>query len=99
MQILENARKYSPARTPITVRARSEDGQVVIEVLDRGPGFSTDEKDRIFHKFYRGRKGRERVESTGMGLAIAKAIVEAHGGKIYAENRAGGGAAVIMRLP
>jgi two-component system, OmpR family, sensor histidine kinase KdpD len=68
-------------------------------VLDRGPGINPDELQRIFEKFYRGRRGRDKVEGTGMGLAIAKGIIEAHGGKIRAENRPGGGAGIVMTLP
>ena len=98
-QLVENARKYSPAGSPIQIDAHAEDGIDVIMVLDRGPGISPDETERIFDKFYRGRRGRDKAEGTGMGLAIAKGIIEAHGGKIHAENRAGGGAAIVMTLP
>src|SRR5579862_2427853 len=68
-------------------------------VMDRGPGIGPDELERVFEKFYRGRRIRAKTEGTGMGLAIAKGIIEAHGGKIRAENRQGGGAAVVISLP
>jgi two-component system sensor histidine kinase KdpD len=77
---------------------RTEAGNDVITVIDQGPGISPDEIERIFDKFYRGRRGRDKADGTGMGLAIAKGIIEAHGGKIHAENRAGGGAAIVMTL-
>lgn len=97
-QLFENARKYSPAGSPIVVEARAEDGSDSIRVLNRGPGISPEELGRVFDKFYRGRRGRNQAEGTGMGLAIAKGIIEAHGGKIHAENRAGGGAAIVISL-
>jgi two-component system sensor histidine kinase KdpD len=67
--------------------------------MDRGPGIAADEIERVFDKFYRGRKNKAKTEGTGMGLSIAKGIVEAHGGKIRAQNRQGGGAAIIITLP
>jgi two-component system sensor histidine kinase KdpD len=109
LQLLENARKYSPPDTPIRVEARILENHAIISVMDRGPGIDTEEMERIFDKFYRGRQpgtgksvGRtasKRIEGTGMGLAIAKAIVEAHGGKIHAENRDAGGAIISFALP
>ena len=76
------------------------DDQAIIAVMDRGPGISPDELERVFEKFYRGRRGGgNRVEGTGMGLAIAKGIVEAHGGRIRGENRQGGGATISFTLP
>jgi len=98
-QVLENARKYAPPDSPIEIEAGIHDGAASIAVLDRGPGIGSDEIERVFDKFYRGRKGRDKVEGTGMGLAIAKSIVEAHGGKIRAEHRPGGGAAIVFELP
>ena len=100
MQLLENARKYAPPDSPIEIQARILDGQATISVLDRGPGISPDELERVFEKFYRGRRqAGSKVEGTGMGLAIAKGIIEAHGGRIRAEQRQGGGAAISFTLP
>ncbi len=99
MQVLENAYKYSPPDSPIQIEGRIEDGQAVISVMDRGPGIGADELERVFEKFYRGRRIRGKTEGTGMGLAIAKGIIEAHGGKIRAQNRQGGGAAILITLP
>jgi two-component system sensor histidine kinase KdpD len=98
-QVLENARKYAPPDSPVDIEAAVRAGEASITVLDRGPGIGSDELDRVFGKFYRGRRGRDKVEGTGMGLAIAKGIVEAHGGKIRAEHRPGGGAAIVFALP
>jgi len=105
MQLLENARKYAPPDSPISIEARILDGQATISVMDRGPGISTDELDKVFEKFYRGRLPsgskamNHKVEGTGMGLAIAKGIIEAHGGRIRAERRQGGGATISFTLP
>ena len=98
-QLLENAYKYSPPDSPILVEGRIEDGQANISIMDRGPGITTDELDRVFEKFYRGRKSKGKTEGTGMGLAIAKGIIEAHGGRIRAQNRPGGGTAIVFTLP
>ena len=99
LQLLENAHKYSPPGSPITIAARIDEGDAIISVMDRGPGIAREELDRVFEKFYRGRKTSGRTEGTGMGLAIARGIVEAHGGKIRAENRPGGGTEVTVILP
>lgn len=98
-QLLENAHKYSPPDSPIQIEGRIEDGCAVISVMDRGPGIAPDEMDRVFEKFYRGRRSRGKTEGTGMGLAIAKGIIEAHGGKIRAQSRQGGGTAIVLTLP
>ena len=82
VQLLENAAKYSPCGTPITITAEPKGKMVSISVADRGPGIDDMEQPLIFEKFYRGRDQRYRVQGTGMGLAIAKAIVEAHGGTL-----------------
>ena len=98
-QIFENARKYTPPGSPVQVEAAATDSTVTLSVLDRGPGLQPGELERVFDKFYRGRGGRDKVEGTGMGLAIARSIVEAHGGKVCAANRAGGGTSITMSLP
>ena len=70
----------------------------MVEVLDRGPGIATGEEERIFEKFFRGEGARSR-DGSGLGLAVARAIVEAHGGRLWAGNREGGGAAFRFTLP
>ncbi|MEP6715259.1 MAG: ATP-binding protein [Terriglobia bacterium] len=99
LQILENARKYGSPDAPIRVTFHRDDDQAMVDVEDNGPGFNPDDIHRVFEKFYRGPHVRGKVEGTGMGLAIARGIIEAHGGVIRAHNRTGGGATVSMSLP
>ena len=96
--LLENAVRYSPAGTPLEMAASVDDGKVLVEILDRGPGIAPGEEERIFEKFFRGERGRS-GHGAGLGLAVARAIVEAHGGRIWAGNRPGGGAAFRFTLP
>jgi two-component system, OmpR family, sensor histidine kinase KdpD len=98
-QLLENAAKYSPAGTPITISAEAAGKMVNISVADRGPGIDDLEQSLIFEKFYRGKDQRYRVQGTGMGLAIAKAIVEAHGGTIGVTSQLGSGSVFHFTLP
>jgi two-component system, OmpR family, sensor histidine kinase KdpD len=99
MQLLENAAKYSPPAAPITITAEITGKEVTISVADQGPGIDDLEQSLIFEKFYRGRDQRYRVQGTGMGLAIAKAIVEAHGGSIGVTSQLGSGSVFYFALP
>jgi two-component system sensor histidine kinase KdpD len=97
INILENAAKYTPAGSPIDISAATVDGAVRIDVADRGPGFEPGEEQRVFEKFYRGPTATGR--GVGLGLAISRAVIEAHGGRIWAEPRPGGGAVFHFTLP
>lgn len=98
-QLLSNALKYSPEGSPLTVSADFTDGSVVIDVVDHGPGVPEEERDRIFDKHYRGKAARSATRGTGMGLASARAIVQAHGGRIWMTSPPAGGAAFHVSLP
>ena len=98
-QLLDNALKYSPAGSPLTIRAESQYQTIVVSVADRGPGIDEDERARIFDKFFRGRRDRFQTQGTGMGLAIAKGIVEAHGGKLWVTSEPGQGSVFSFSLP
>ena len=98
-QLLDNALKYSPPGSPLTISARAGEGRIVISVADRGAGIDEQEQLRIFDKFFRAREHRFRVPGTGMGLAIAKGIVEAHGGKIWVTSEPGQGTVFSFSLP
>ncbi len=97
INLLDNALKYTSVGSPIDVSASSADESVVVEVADRGPGLPAGDEKRIFEKFYRGGKGA--VHGAGLGLAICAGIVEAHDGRIWAENRRGGGVTFRFTLP
>ena len=97
--LLENAAKYSAEGSPIFVSAEVSRGQLVTSVADRGAGVDDLEKMMIFDKFYRGQGQRYRVQGTGMGLAIAKAIVEAHGGSIEVTSQPLQGSVFSFYLP
>lgn len=98
-QLLENAAKYSPSTAPITITAERKGDRVVTSVTDHGPGIDDFEQSLIFDKFYRGRDQRYSVQGTGMGLAIAKAIVEAHNGNIGLTSQLGHGSVFYFELP
>jgi len=98
VNLLENALRYTPPGTPIELVASTGRNGVTIEVLDRGPGLVPGEEGLVFDKFFRGEASRSR-HGVGLGLAVARAIVEAHGGRIEAVSRDGGGAVFRFTLP
>lgn len=98
-QLLENAAKYSPPGSPIQIAGEVKNRSLMISIADRGPGIDDFDQSLIFEKFYRGRNHRLQVQGTGMGLAIAKAIVEAHGGEIGVTSQPGHGSVFYFTLP
>jgi len=97
--LIENAAKYTPSGTEIAIRGSRADGEVVVEVADRGPGLPPEALERVFERFYRLDGQGVQSGGTGLGLAVAKGLVEAHGGRIRAENRPDGGARFVFTLP
>jgi two-component system sensor histidine kinase KdpD len=97
-QLVDNAVKYSPARSLISIRASHVDGLISISVRDQGPGLTELEQSRVFEKFYRGRHDGSAIQGTGMGLAIAKEIAEAHGGAVRVESQVGEGTRFTITL-
>lgn len=97
VNLLDNVVRYTPAGSPIDIRAFREEGTVVVEVLDRGPGVPPEDRQKIFEKFYRREEGA--VPGTGLGLAICRSIVRAHGGVIGMRPREGGGSVFHFSLP
>jgi two-component system sensor histidine kinase KdpD len=99
LQFLENAAKYSAPDAPIQISVETDGAQMVVSVADRGPGIEEFEQSLIFDKFYRGKDNRYSVQGTGMGLAIARAVVEAHGGKVGVTSQVGQGSVFWFSLP
>ena len=97
--LVENAAKYSPADTEIRIEVRREGESVRVVVADRGAGIPADALAHLFDPFYRVMDGQPRPQGLGLGLAIVKGLVEAHGGRVKAENRGGGGARFVFTLP
>jgi len=98
-QLLENATKYSPPDSPITITAELCGNFVVISVVDRGSGIEDSEQSLIFQRFYRGKYHRDLIQGTGMGLPIASAIVTAHGGSLSVTCKRGEGSTFSFTLP
>jgi signal transduction histidine kinase len=92
--------RHSPAGGRVQVRARPEKGQVAIEVTDEGPGIPEEEVSRVFERFYRADAARSSTDGgAGLGLAIARWIVDLHGGAIRAERREPTGCRMVVLLP
>ncbi len=98
--LLSNAIHYNKPNGQVHVSTRVENGAAMVAVSDTGPGISPDDLPHIFDRFYRADKSRSRVQGrSGLGLAICKAIAEAHGGKVDVISRPGDGSAFTIRLP
>ena len=97
INLLDNAVKHTPDGSPIEVAAWADGDTVTVEVADRGPGLAAGEEQRVFEKFYRGHPATAR--GAGLGLAICQGFVKAHEGRIWAENRPGGGATFRFTIP
>lgn len=99
--LLENALKYTPPGSRVEIGALvTMENEIECHVRDNGPGIPPEDLPNIFERFYRVEKGRSReTGGTGLGLSIVKHVVQLHGGRVWAENRQGGGLAIILRLP
>ncbi|QNI34459.1 DUF4118 domain-containing protein [Alloacidobacterium dinghuense] len=97
--LIENALKYSPAKSSVEISAEVMNERLLVHIADHGMGIDRSEQPFIFDKFFRGSNQRDRVEGSGMGLAIAKAILTAHGGGIEVKSERGSGAVFTFWLP
>jgi two-component system, OmpR family, sensor histidine kinase KdpD len=98
INLLENSLKYTPPGSPLSIAAVQKDDEIEMEVADLGPGFPPDDLEKIFEMYYRGPEDVGQ-KGYGLGLAICRAIVQAHGGRIWAVNRTEGGAAIHFTFP
>jgi two-component system sensor histidine kinase KdpD len=96
--LLENAGKYTPPQATVTITARTEEGELRVAVCDDGPGLPAGQEDALFEKFVRGQQ-ESSISGVGLGLAICRAIVEAHGGRMRAWNQLDAGACFEFSLP
>ncbi len=99
MNLGENAIKYTPAGSPIELRAWRDGPDIAIAVADHGPGIAPSLQRRLFERFYRGSAEGTIISGSGIGLTICKGLVEAHGGRIWVESTAGHGATFRFTLP
>lgn len=97
INLVENATKYTPPGTPISIRAWEKGNAVVVEVADCGPGVPAGTEDTVFQKFYRASPGQ--VGGAGLGLTICRGIITAHGGRIWLDRRSGQGASFQFLIP
>jgi len=98
LNVLENAVRYTPPGSPIDVVARTDEGTVIVEVADRGPGIPPGLEKRVFEPFFRVADAAG-TAGTGLGLAVVQAVMRAHGGSVEAEGREGGGTVLRFALP
>lgn len=96
--LVSNAIRYTPEGGAIVLSAERSDGTILLKVHDNGPGIDPEDLPHIFERFYRSDKSRQQNGESGLGLAIARSIVEAHGGSIWAESPPQGGATFVIAL-
>jgi two-component system, OmpR family, sensor histidine kinase KdpD len=98
VNLIENALRYSPASEPVRVQVTATASEVLVRVVDRGPGIPAADLERVFEAFQRGSQSGE-ARGAGLGLAIARGFAEANGGRVWAESREGQGASFVLALP
>jgi signal transduction histidine kinase len=96
---LDNAAKFSPPGSPIRVEARAENGDVVIRVIDHGPGIPDDEQDQLFEFFYQASPKATGRSGSGLGLAIARRYAELQHGRVWVESKVGEGSTFVVAVP
>jgi signal transduction histidine kinase len=98
--LIDNALKYSPDGSPVTIKSARQEGEALLRVSDRGPGIAPEERELIFEQFYRvSSTGVQNVQGAGIGLALVKRVMQAHGGKVTLESRTGEGSTFELTFP
>jgi two-component system sensor histidine kinase KdpD len=98
-QLIDNAVKYTPPGSPLTISSNERDGMITIEIADHGPGVPELEREYVFEKYYRGQNCKDKAGGLGLGLAIARTIVRAHGGQIWVTSNNGAGSIFHLAIP
>jgi K+-sensing histidine kinase KdpD len=99
LNLVENVIRHTPDRSPVEIFVSTEEGHIMVDVADRGPGVPGGDEERVFERHYRGPNHGKSDGGMGLGLALCRAILAAHGGRIWLRNRPGGGAVVRFVLP
>lgn len=99
VNLIENVLRYTPAGSALTIRVLASEHEIRLEVADRGPGIASDEREKVFEKFYRGSHAKLNDGGSGLGLTICRAVARAHGGHVRIHARSGGGTVVEFVLP
>jgi two-component system phosphate regulon sensor histidine kinase PhoR len=99
LNLVENAIKYTPEGGEITVSSKEIDDKVIFSVRDNGPGVSSEDKKKIFSKFYRVNANEAKQKGSGIGLYLVKYFIELHGGRVFVESELGCGAKIGFTLP
>jgi signal transduction histidine kinase len=99
LNLLVNATKFTPKGGNVTLKAKTKDTTVVVEVEDTGPGISEEEQQRLFQAYHKRMNDREHLSGLGLGLALSRHLVELHGGKIWVESQVGKGSTFSFSIP
>ena len=97
--VVENALKYSPLSSPVSISSEFTGAELVLSISDRGPGVPERERERIFEPYYRGQRAQAATQGTGLGLSSARCIMQSHGGEIWVTDAPGGGSVFHISLP